>query len=67
MKLKKSTTNQANQESADTTNHYVAEVIVGRREGILESAARSAARSVGSGFGRSILRGLLGSILGSRK
>jgi DNA helicase HerA-like ATPase len=36
----------------------------GRREGMLESAARSAARTVGSGMAREIMRGMLGSILG---
>jgi DNA helicase HerA-like ATPase len=39
----------------------------GRKEGILDSAARSAARSVGSGVGREIIRGVLGSILGARR
>jgi hypothetical protein len=36
----------------------------GRREGVIDAAARSAARSIGSGVGREIVRGLLGSLLG---
>ena len=43
----------------------------GRREGVLEAAAKSAARgmagSVGRGIGNQILRGVLGSILGGRR
>ncbi|HEX5674704.1 MAG TPA: helicase HerA-like domain-containing protein, partial [Azonexus sp.] len=43
----------------------------GRREGVIEAAAKSAARgmasSVGRGLGNQILRGVLGSILGGRR
>ena len=39
----------------------------GRREGVLDAAARSAARSVGSAVGREIVRGLLGSLLGGSR
>ena len=37
---------------------------VGRRDSVLETAAKSAARAIGSQVGREIIRGVLGSILG---
>jgi DNA helicase HerA-like ATPase len=39
----------------------------GRKEGVLDAAAKSAARSVASSLGREISRGILGSILGGGK
>ena len=36
----------------------------GRREGVIDAAAKSVARTVGSSLGREIVRGVLGSILG---
>jgi DNA helicase HerA-like ATPase len=36
----------------------------GRREGVIDAAAKSVARTVGSSIGREIVRGVLGSILG---
>jgi hypothetical protein len=35
----------------------------GRKDSVIETAAKSAARSVGSSLGRAIIRGVLGSIL----
>jgi hypothetical protein len=39
----------------------------GRKEGVLDAAAKSAARSVASSLGREITRGILGSILGGKR
>jgi DNA helicase HerA-like ATPase len=39
----------------------------GRRDGLLEAAAKSAFRSIGSSVGRAITRGTLGSILGGSR
>jgi hypothetical protein len=39
----------------------------GRKDSIVEAAAKSAARTVGSTVGREIVRGVLGSLLGRRK
>jgi len=39
----------------------------GRKDSIVEAAAKSAARSVGSTIGREIVRGVLGSLLGKRR
>jgi hypothetical protein len=39
----------------------------GRKDSIVEAAAKSAARSVGSTIGREIVRGVLGSLLGNRR
>jgi hypothetical protein len=36
----------------------------GRRQGMVEAAAKQAARSIGSGIGRQIVRGILGGIFG---
>jgi DNA helicase HerA-like ATPase len=38
----------------------------GRRQGVIESAARSAARTIGSALGRSIIRGTFGSLFRGR-
>jgi hypothetical protein len=37
----------------------------GRRDSVLEAAAKSAARAIGSSAGREIVRGVLGTLLGS--
>jgi hypothetical protein len=39
----------------------------GKRDGVVQTAAKSAARSVASGLGREIVRGVLGSLLGKRR
>ena len=39
----------------------------GRKDSIVEAAAKSAARTVGSTIGREIVRGVLGSLLGKRR
>jgi DNA helicase HerA-like ATPase len=39
----------------------------GRKDSIVEAAAKSAARTVGSTIGREIVRGVLGSLLGGRR
>lgn len=39
----------------------------GRKDSVVEAAAKSAARSVGSTIGREIVRGVLGSLLGKRR
>jgi DNA helicase HerA-like ATPase len=39
----------------------------GRKDSMIEAAAKSAARSVGSSVGREIVRGVLGSLLGGGK
>ena len=39
----------------------------GKRQGMVEAAAKSVVRSAGSEMGRSIMRGVLGSIFGGRK
>jgi DNA helicase HerA-like ATPase len=39
----------------------------GRREGMIEAAAKSAARSMGSAVSREIFRGMLGTIFGGRR
>ncbi|MGE4241046.1 helicase HerA-like C-terminal domain-containing protein [Ramlibacter sp.] len=39
----------------------------GRKEGMLEAAAKSAVRTIGSSVGREIVRGVLGSLLGGRR
>ena len=39
----------------------------GRKDGLVEAAAKSAARTVGSSIGREIVRGVLGSLLGGRR
>ncbi|MEO8739938.1 MAG: helicase HerA-like domain-containing protein [Casimicrobiaceae bacterium] len=39
----------------------------GRKDSLIEAAAKSAARTVGSSIGREIVRGVLGSLLGKRR
>jgi len=39
----------------------------GRKDSLVEAAAKSAARTVGSSIGREIVRGVLGSLLGGRR
>nr|WP_305119289.1 helicase HerA-like domain-containing protein [Tahibacter harae] len=39
----------------------------GRRQGVIEAAAKSTMRSVGNQLGRQILRGVLGSIMGGKR
>ena len=39
----------------------------GKKDGVVQTAAKSMARQVGSSLGRQILRGVLGSIMGGRK
>ena len=39
----------------------------GRKEGVLDAAAKSAARSISSSLGREITRGILGSIFGGKR
>ena len=39
----------------------------GRREGVIDAAAKSVARTIGSSVGREIVRGVLGSILGGTR
>lgn len=39
----------------------------GRRQGVLETAAKSAARAIGNALGRQIIRGVLGSLGGRRR
>jgi DNA helicase HerA-like ATPase len=39
----------------------------GRREGVIDAAAKSVARTIGSSVGREIVRGVLGSILGGSR
>ncbi len=39
----------------------------GRRQGMVEAAAKQAARSIGSGIGRQIVRGILGGIFGGSR
>jgi len=39
----------------------------GRKDSLVEAAAKSAARTVGSSIGREIVRGVLGSLLGKKR